>query len=277
MKMPFGRRKGERRTPRHAVYLLPNAFTTAALFAGFYAITQAVAGDWQSAAWGVIIAAMLDGCDGRVARWTGTASPFGAEYDSLSDAVSFGVAPALLAYQWSLAGLGNIGAGAAFCYCTATALRLARFNIQIGEADRRFFIGMPCPAAAVAFVTAIAAADLAGIDGADATVGNITAAAAVALALTMVSGVRYYSFKDLDPRRRISWRLTAVVAASGVFLYTVAENLMHLLCIGLGAYFLSGYGYALWAVIARERRRRNIERRRREKDASRQDLENGEK
>ncbi len=255
MKIPsFGRRAGERNIPRHAVYLLPNAFTTAALFAGFYGITRAVAGDWQGAAWGVLIAALLDGCDGRVARWTGTASDFGAEYDSLSDIIAFGAAPAILAYQWSLAQLGNVGAGAAFCYCAATALRLARFNIQSGQTDRRFFVGFPCPAAAAVLVTAIAAADLAGVDGGDAGAGGATTAAALLLALTMVSGVRYYSFKDLDPRRRISWRLTAAIALVLMALYAAADNLMHLLCLGMTVYLLSGYGYAGWAVFTRRRR-----------------------
>ena len=257
--MPFGRRAGERNIPRHAIYLLPNAFTTAALFAGFYAITRAIDNDWQGAAWGVLIAALLDGCDGRAARLTGTESAFGAEYDSLSDIISFGAAPALLAYQWSLAQLGNIGAGAAFCYCAAAALRLARFNIQAGQVDRRFFIGIPCPAAAMLLVSAIATADLADIGGADVYVGYATAAMAVVLALTMVSGVRYYSFKNLSPRMRISWRLTAFVATAGMFLYAVADNIMHVVSISLAFYFLSGYGYALWSAIARRRREKQAQ------------------
>ena len=257
MKIPFARRAGERNIPRHAIYLLPNAFTTAALFAGFYAITRAIESDWQGAAWGVLIAALLDGCDGRAARLTGTESAFGAEYDSLADIISFGAAPALLAYQWSLVHLGNIGAGAAFCFCAAAALRLARFNIQAGQVDRRFFIGIPCPAAAVLLVSAIGTADLAGIGGADGYIGEVAAAAAVVLGLTMVSGVRYYSFKDLNPRMRISWRLTAAVAASGVFLYAVADNIMHVAFITLAGYFLSGYVYALWSASARRRRERS--------------------
>lgn len=252
--MPFARRAGERNIPRNAIYLLPNAFTTAALFAGFYAITRAVEGDWQGAVWGVLIAALLDGCDGRVARMTGTESAFGAEYDSLADIISFGAAPALLAYQWSLVQLGNIGAGAAFGFCVAAALRLARFNIQSGQVDRRFFIGIPCPAAAVLLVSAIGTADLAGISGADAYIGEFAATMAVVLGLTMVSGVRYFSFKELNPRMRISWRLTAFVAAGGIFVYVVADNIMHVVCIALAGYFVSGYGYAIWSVARRRRK-----------------------
>lgn len=254
MKIPFARRAGERNIPRHAIYLLPNAFTTAALFAGFYAITRAIESDWQGAAWGVLIAAVLDGCDGRAARLTGTESAFGAEYDSLADIISFGLAPALLAYQWSFVHLGNIGKGAAFCFCAAAALRLARFNIQSGKVDRRFFIGIPCPAAAVLLVSTISTADLAGIIGADDYVGEFAAGAAILLALTMVSGIRYYSFKDLNPRMRISWRLTAAVASSGIFIYALADNVIHVVFITMMAYFLSGYVYAVWSAIARRRR-----------------------
>ncbi|MGI9338954.1 MAG: CDP-diacylglycerol--serine O-phosphatidyltransferase [Gammaproteobacteria bacterium] len=253
MKIPFARRAGERNIPRHAIYLLPNAFTTAALFAGFYAITRAIDNDWQGAAWGVLIAALLDGCDGRVARMTGTESAFGAEYDSLADIISFGAAPALLAYQWSLSQLGNIGAGAAFCFCVAAALRLARFNIQSGQTDRRFFIGIPCPAAAALLVSTIAAADLAGIGGTDVYVGATAAVVSALLALTMVSGVRYYSFKELNPRMRISWRLTAFVAAAAMLLYAVADNVMHVVSITLTIYWFSGYGYAVWSAARRRR------------------------
>ena len=224
------------------------------MFAGFYSILRAIAGDWQGAAIGVLAATVLDACDGRVARLTGTESSFGAEYDSLADVVAFGVAPAILAYQWALSGLGKIGLGAAFCYCAATALRLARFNIQSGQIDRRFFIGIPSPAAAVTLVTFIAAADLAEVDIPPSSLYSVTAGVSLLLAFTMVSGVRYYSFKDLNIKRRIPLRYTAVVVLSGMGIYALAENVMLLLLLMLSGYFLSGYGYELWKWYSRRRR-----------------------
>ena len=133
---------------RKGIYILPNLFTTAALFAGFYAIVQAMKGEFWHAAVAVFIAMVMDGLDGRVARWTHTESDFGAQYDSLSDMVSFGLAPALVIYEWALSGLGKLGWLAAFIYSASAALRLARFNIQ-ASADRRLsFHGLPSPAAA---------------------------------------------------------------------------------------------------------------------------------
>src|SRR3954468_5077527 len=135
--------------PRHrGIYLLPNAFTTAALFCGFYAIVMAMNQKFEHSAWAIFIAMVLDGLDGRVARLTNTQSEFGAEYDSLSDMVSFGAAPALVVYEWSLRGLGKWGWLAAFVYCAGAALRLARFNTNIAVVDKRYFQGLPSPAAA---------------------------------------------------------------------------------------------------------------------------------
>ena len=253
------RRRGPRegvfnkRKPPNAVYLLPNAFTTAALFAGFFAILQAIRGDWQAAAAAIVAASLLDACDGRIARWTGTQSAFGAEYDSLSDVISFGVAPALLAYQWSLSGLGKFGLGAAFCYCAATALRLARFNTRAGD-DRRFFIGVPSPAAAVLAAAYIATMDAWGFAGSAPVVAGITAGVFAAAALTMVSGVRYYSFKDWNVRRRrVPFRYVGwfFVAAAG--LYALADTLMEVLLALLAVYFLSGYAHAAWKFCVRRR------------------------
>ena len=133
---------------RRGIYLLPNAFTTAALFCGFYAIVMAMNQRFEHAAWAIFIAMVLDGLDGRVARLTNTQSEFGAQYDSLSDMVSFGAAPALVIYEWSLRGLGKLGWIAAFVYCAGAALRLARFNTNIEVVDKRFFQGLPSPAAA---------------------------------------------------------------------------------------------------------------------------------
>src|SRR5450755_982291 len=136
------------RIRRRGIYLLPNLLTTAALFAGFYAIVQAMNQRFEQAAVAIFVAMVLDGLDGRVARLTHTQSAFGAEYDSLSDMVCFGAAPALIMYEWALKDLGRFGWISAFVYCAGAALRLARFNTNIGAVDKRFFQGLPSPAAA---------------------------------------------------------------------------------------------------------------------------------
>src|SRR5262245_64446821 len=144
--------EAEQRRPmtlrRRGIYLLPNLFTTAALFSGFFAIVQAMNNRFETAAIAIFVAMVLDGLDGRVARMTHTQSEFGAQYDSLSDMVSFGAAPALVMYEWALKGLGRFGWIAAFVYCAGAALRLARFNVNLEVVDKRFFQGLPSPAAA---------------------------------------------------------------------------------------------------------------------------------
>lgn len=236
--------------PRHALYLLPNALTTAALFSGFYGIFRAIAGDWQLAAVGVIGATILDACDGRVARWTNTESAFGIEYDSLSDAITFGVAPAIIFYQWGLYDLENFGFGAAFCYCAATALRLARFNTQTRAGDRRYFIGIPCPAAAALAVSYVATVDASGII----MPPFVTAAFCLLLAFTMVSGVRFHSFKGLHLKNRISFRSGVLFLTLGaIVLNAMANNIMQGIFVAMVLYFLSGYVLALWSFIVRRR------------------------
>jgi CDP-diacylglycerol--serine O-phosphatidyltransferase len=181
---------------RRGIYLLPNLFTTAGLFAGFYAIVAAIRGDFESAAIAIFIAMVMDGLDGRIARMTNTQSAFGAEYDSLADMVSFGLAPALVIFQYSLLDMGKFGWMVAFIYAACGALRLARFNTQIGIEDKRYFQGLPSPAAA---------ACLAGLVWAGTSNDLVPSLmTTVALPLTficgilMVSTVRYHSFKDLD-------------------------------------------------------------------------------
>src|SRR5690242_20018235 len=142
------RRLLKNRVRRRGIYLLPNLFTTSALFSGFYAIVQAMNHEFEQASIAIFVAMVLDSLDGRVARLTRTQSAFGAEYDSLADMVSFGAAPALLVYEWALRGMGRIGWIAAFVYCVGAALRLARFNTQLNVADKRWFTGIPSPAAA---------------------------------------------------------------------------------------------------------------------------------
>ena len=148
VRQPVNDGSGKKTLRRRGIYLLPNAFTTAALFCGFYAIVMAMNQKFEHAAWAIFIAMILDGLDGRIARLTNTQSEFGAQYDSLSDMVSFGAAPALVIYEWSLRGLGKLGWIAAFVYCAGAALRLARFNTNIEVVDKRFFQGLPSPAAA---------------------------------------------------------------------------------------------------------------------------------
>lgn len=228
------------RKPRNAVYLLPNAFTTAALFAGFYAIFKAMEGNWLFAAWGILIAGVLDAADGRVARWTNTTSAFGREYDSLSDMVAFGTAPAIILYLWSLSELGEIGFGIAFCYCAATAFRLARFNCQTGTVDRRHFIGLPCPiaaATAVSYNVTIDRYDFAFLP-------HLTFVVTLILTLSMMSGMRYHSFKNLNLKSRQPFRAGLGIAAILALLYLVRDHVISILFFILIIYCLSGYiGY----------------------------------
>ena len=215
----------EGRKVRHrGVYLLPNLFTTANLFAGFYSIMCAVSGNFNVAAATIFVAMVLDGLDGRVARMTNTQSAFGAEYDSLSDMVAFGLAPAVLAYQWALIEMGNVGLTISFIYVACAALRLARFNTQIGVVDKRWFIGLASPAAAglvAGMVGAIWAFRDDGVGGVDLPFAVIILfAVLVALSgLLMVSNIKYYSFKDLDLKGRVPFVviLVAVLAFAVVF------------------------------------------------------------
>lgn len=183
------------------IYLLPNLFTTAALFGGFYAVIAAMHGKFEAAAVAIFIAMILDGLDGRVARMTNTQSDFGAEYDSLADMISFGVAPALVMYTWSLSIMGKLGWIAAFIYVVGAALRLARFNTSIGHADKRYFIGLPSPSAAGFTVGFVWLCVDYGITGD--SVRYLTFLITVAAGVLMVSGVKYRSFKDLDLKNKV--------------------------------------------------------------------------
>lgn len=212
----------EGRKVRHkGIYLLPNLFTTANLFAGFYSIMCAINGNFTVAAATVFIAMVLDGLDGRVARMTNTQSAFGAEYDSLSDMVAFGLAPAILAHQWVLSELGNVGLMIAFIYVACAALRLARFNTQIGVVDKRWFIGLASPAAAGVVAGVVWALSDNGVGAIDLPVVVIILfAILVALVgMLMVSNIKYYSFKDLDLKGRVPFVaiLVAVLAFAVVF------------------------------------------------------------
>lgn len=182
--------------PRRGIYLLPNLFTTAGLFAGFYAIVAGMKGNFEAAAIAVFVAMIMDGLDGRVARLTNTESEFGAQYDSLSDMVCFGVTPALVVYSWGLQYLGKFGWLAAFFYAAATALRLARFNTQLEHSDKRYFIGLPCPAAAAVVAGMVWVGTDFAIPGM--RISEIVAAVTVIVGTLMVSNVKYNSFKELE-------------------------------------------------------------------------------
>jgi CDP-diacylglycerol---serine O-phosphatidyltransferase len=236
---------------RRGIYLLPNLFTTAALFAGFYAVLSANAGRFEAAALGIFAAMLLDGFDGRIARMTNTQTEFGAEYDSLSDMVAFGVAPALVAYEWSLAGLGKLGWLAAFVYTAGAALRLARFNSQLGVADKRYFQGLPSPSAAAI----IAGAVWIGVDNdfTGAGMGLPVAVLTAAAGLLMVSNFRYHSFKLLDLHGQVPF-VVLVLVMLGVALVVLDPPIV--LFLLFFAYAVSG------PVLTLVQRRRHRRRRR---------------
>lgn len=232
------------------IYLLPNLFTTGALFAGFYAVVQAMNGRFEHAAVAIFIAMVLDGLDGRVARMTHTQSAFGAEYDSLSDMVSFGVAPALVIYVFALQGLGKIGWIAAFVYCAGAALRLARFNTQLDAAttDKRFFQGMPSPSAAALIAGFVWVMVEYGVDGHD--VRWLAAAIALFGGLTMVSNFRYYSGKEINLRKSVPFFVILLVVLAFILVSTSPPEVL----FGVFAlYGLSGYGDALLRFVRRKK------------------------
>ena len=232
---------------RRGIYLLPNLFTTAALFAGFFAIVQAMNGKYTLAAISIFVAMVLDGLDGRVARITHTQSAFGAEYDSLSDMVSFGAAPALVIYEWALRDLGRWGWIASFLYCACAALRLARFNTQLDVEDKRYFTGLPSPSAAALLAGFVWIMDDYEIVGRK--IDWIVWCVTVFAAISMVSNVKFYSFKALNLRRSVPfWAMLVIVMFFVVITIDQARVLFGIFL----AYSLSGY--VMWA-IQRFRRR----------------------
>ena len=232
---------------RQSIYLLPNLFTTACLFSGFYAIVMAMNNQFAQASVAIFVAMVLDSLDGRVARLTNTTSDFGANYDSLADMVSFGVAPALIAYEWALQGMGKLGWLAAFIYVAGAALRLARFNTNASVIDKRFFQGLPSPAAAALvagfiwlvtdlretrFITH-AVTDLRWL------VWGLTVYAGV----TMVSSVPFYSFKDINLRKSVPF---IFIALGALLLVLISQDPPSMLFLLVSAYGLSGYAVFLW-------------------------------
>jgi CDP-diacylglycerol---serine O-phosphatidyltransferase len=224
---------------RKGIYILPNLFTLAALFGGFYAIVMAMNGDFEKSAIGIFSAAVLDSLDGRVARMTNTQSAFGEQMDSLSDMVSFGAAPALIMYEWSLRGLGKLGWIAAFVYCAGAALRLARFNTNIGTVDKRYFQGLPSPAAAALVIGLMWASIEVGFGPTlDRWVAWLAFGATLYAGLTMVTNVPFYSFKDVNFKKTVPFAVIVAIAL-GIALININPPLV--LFFVVLAYGVSGY------------------------------------
>ena len=236
------------RIRRRGIYLLPNLLTTAALFAGFYAIVQAMNGRFDQAAIAIFVAMVLDGLDGRVARLTKTQSAFGAEYDSLSDMVCFGAAPALVVYEWALLSMGKLGWAAAFLYCAGAALRLARFNTMLEVADKRYFQGLPSPAAAALVAGFVWIMDDNAVDPEGARWWAL--AVTVFAGLTMVSSLKYYSFKTINLRRSVPFVVVFMIV---MFFVLVSYQPPVVLFACFVLYGLSGYAWSAWLALKRRR------------------------
>jgi len=234
------------RIRRRGIYLLPNLFTTAALFAGIFAIVQAMNLNFDQAAIAIYVAMVLDGLDGRVARLTRTQSAFGAEYDSLADVISFGAAPALVIYEWSLRGMGKLGWIAAFVYVAGAALRLARFNTMLEVQDKRWFQGMPSPAAAALVAGFVFVVDDYGIDPEN--VRWLAFAVTLFAGLTMVSNLKYYSFKTINLRK--SYPFVAILLFV-VFFALLSYQPATVLFGMFVAYSISGFAVSAWQALRR--------------------------
>ncbi len=235
---------------RRGIYLLPNMLTTAALFFGFYAMIMAMNGRFSAAACMTFIAMLLDGLDGRLARMTNTQSDFGRQYDSLSDLISFGLAPAIIMYQWILQYMGKLGWIVAFVYTTTVALRLARFNVQAVSLDKAFFQGLPSPAAAalISGFIWLGQSRSAGFP----FNGPVAILIALSSALLMVSNIRYHSFKQFDLKGRVP--LLGIVTVTCVISVIAFDPPLVLFCIAL-CYAVSGPLLTL-AMIQRHRTKR---------------------
>ena len=224
---------------RRGIYLWPNLITTAALLSGFYSIIASMNGDYTQAVYAIFIAALFDGLDGRVARAIGAQSPFGEQFDSLSDLLAFGVAPAILMYSWSLHDLGRIGLAACFVYTACAAFRLARFNVQIGVVDKRYFIGVASPLAAVMIISLVLVArDFPEVFNLqDVGIQAVNAAVIVAVGLLMISNIKYYSFKTVDRKRVPFAVLPIIVFILAAVTYNIPVGILVLSII----YALSGF------------------------------------
>jgi CDP-diacylglycerol---serine O-phosphatidyltransferase len=234
---------------RRGIYLLPNLFTTGVLFSGFFAIVQAMNGRFDIAAIAIFVAMVLDGMDGRVARWTNTQSEFGAQYDSIADMVAFGAAPALIAYTWALQDLGTLGWIGAFIYCGGAGIRLARFNANISVVDKRYFQGLPSPSGAAVMTGLVwMLADFGFEPDEYGWLRGLVWAVAVFVGFTMVSNVPFWSFKEVNWKKRVPlWVILACVIAISV----IASRPSLVLFALFMAYAFSGY--VMWAMGHRVR------------------------
>jgi CDP-diacylglycerol--serine O-phosphatidyltransferase len=239
------------------VYWLPNLLTTGTLFGGFYAIVAAINDDFQRAGIAIFIAMLFDGLDGRVARWTNTQSDFGKEYDSLCDMVAFGLAPAIVVYQWGIQRIadsdygkfwGRFGWLAAFIFAVGAALRLARFNSRSAVADKRYFEGLPSPSAAAtlaSFIWLVSEFDVTGLPGL-----VLAFATSIFIGILMVSKFSYWSGKELNTRGRIPWIYAVVIPLIYVIVWLSPFSLFAL----FGAYSLSAPLYWVWRKAVRRKR-----------------------
>jgi CDP-diacylglycerol--serine O-phosphatidyltransferase len=235
---------------KKGIYILPNLFTTASLFCGFYSLIASVQADYSKAAISIIVAFFFDGLDGKIARFTNTTSKFGAEYDSLSDLVAFGLAPAILVYTWALTPFGRYGWLAAFLFVVCGALRLARFNIQIGIIESKVFNGLPIPGAAAVVATAVWLFFYLGGKGQLNHIAILVGI--VALSLLMVSNIKYYSFKDLNIFSKKPFVTLVLIIL--ILVVVVLEPQVMFFTIAL-AYSLSGPFWALAKLINRKKHR----------------------
>ncbi|HLE94200.1 MAG TPA: CDP-diacylglycerol--serine O-phosphatidyltransferase [Sulfuricaulis sp.] len=238
----------EEKRRRRSIYILPSLFTTANLFAGFYAIVQSMNGNFEHAPLAIFIAMILDALDGRIARMTHTESDFGAQYDSLVDMISFGLAPALIIYEWALAGMGNLGWLAAFIFTAGAGLRLARFNTQVGVADKRFFRGLPSPAAAALVAGFVWVLHVNGVPGKEISIAALVVT--VLAGVLMVSNIRYRSFKDVNLRGRVSFMTILALPLVFVLLFQDPPRVL----------FLTFLAYATSGPVATLFRRRREDR-----------------
>jgi CDP-diacylglycerol--serine O-phosphatidyltransferase len=240
-----GEKRLRRPSRRELVFILPNLFTTANLFLGFFSIISAVRGAWTDAALGIVLAALTDGLDGRIARMTNTQSAFGEEYDSMSDLVSFGAAPALLMYQWALAPYGRLGWLVSFLYLACAALRLARFNVLKQSAEKRYFQGCPSPIAACTVAAGVMFYHAMGFTAWKSVYMLIVM---FALGTAMVSTIRYRSFKDLKFKSQQSFGVLIVIVSACVLFSTSPERFLFPL-------FVSYVGFGFLAETSRFLRR----------------------
>lgn len=232
---------------RRGIYLWPNLITTAALLSGFYSIIASMNGEFTQAIYAIFLAALLDGLDGRVARAIGAQSAFGEQYDSLSDLLAFGVAPAILMYSWSLNDLGRIGLAACFVYTACAAFRLARFNVQIGVVDKRYFIGVASPLAAIIIISLVwVGRDFPYIfDLNDMVIQTINAVIIISVGLLMISNIKYYSFKTVDRKRVPFFVLPIAVFILAAITYNIPVGVLVISII----YALSGF---VTTILARK-------------------------